>query len=381
MRPAFVLPAALLLAACAREAPPPPPVPPVVLAKVSVGATQDIAVFPGEVKPRHEAELAFRIAGKLVERSADVGASVRKGQTLARLDPADVVLQAQAQEAAVAAAITEDAFARAEFERYEHLYRQAFVSGSALDQKRNAMNAAAARLQQARSTLSVTRNQAGYATLVSPADGVLTAVTAEVGQVVAVGQVVMRIAETGEREVAIAVPEHRLDEIRSARGLTVSLWANPQKRYPARVREIAPAVDPATRTFAVRVAVPGADAALGWGMTANVAVVGAGDPHAALVPLAAIYRGADGKPAVWVFDQARGTVSLRAVELGAFREDGAMILRGLANGEWVVAAGVHKLVEGQVVRPYDGPGAATPPPASAGSRTRVAGSADPGTRR
>lgn len=344
---------AALVAACSREAPPPEPVRPAALARVATGALQDVAVFPGDVRPRHEADLAFRIAGKLVERGVDIGASVRRGQPLARLDPADVALQAQAQQAAVAAATTEHAFARAEFERFESLYRQRFVSASALDQKRNAMNAAAARLEQARATLAVTRNQATYATLVAPADGVITAVAAEVGQVVAVGQGVMKLAETGEREVAIAVPEHRLDELRAATHLAVALWADPRKRYAARVREIAPAVDPATRTFAVRVAVPGADASLAWGMTANVIVAGAGDPSGALVPLGAIYHDRDGRPAVWVYDQASGRVALRTVELGRFREDGATIRAGLRDGEWVVAAGANKLVEGQVVRPYD----------------------------
>jgi RND family efflux transporter MFP subunit len=358
MRTTIALAAALLVAACARDAPHPEPVRPVLLAQVAVGATQDVAVFAGEVKPRHEADLAFRIAGKLVERRVDTGSAVRRGQTLARLDPSDVALQAQAQQAAVEAAKTEDAFARAEFERYENLHRQKFVSASALDQKRNAMNAAAARLEQARATLAVTRNQAGYATLLAPADGVITAVNAEVGQVVATGQVVMKLAETGEREVAIAVPEHRLDELRNATQLAVATWAQPRKRYAARVREIAPAVDPVTRTFAVRVAVPGADASLAWGMTANVAVVGAGDANAALVPLAAIYHDPHGKPAVWVFDPATGKVALRSVDLGAFREDGATVTRGLADGESVVAAGVHKLSEGQVVKPYEAPGVA-----------------------
>ena len=362
MRALLPMLAVALFAACAREASPPEPIRPVVLAKVSVGSAQEIAVFAGEVKPRHEADLAFRIAGKLTERNVDVGAFVRRGQVLARLDPADVALQAQAQQAAVAALETEDAFARAELERYENLHRQKFVSASALDQKRNAMNAAAARLAQAHATLAVTRNQAGYATLLAPSEGVITAMNAEAGQVVAIGQVVMKLAQTGEREVAIAVPEHRLAEVKSAKALAVVLWADPGKRYPARVREIAPAVDAATRTFAVRVAVPGADAALGWGMTANVAVIGSSDAQTARVPLASIYHAADSKPAVWVFDRASGKVSLRSVELGPFREDGALVTRGLADGEWIVAAGANKLVEGQVVKPYDAPGLVQPAP-------------------
>ena len=372
MKRALVVAFAVLVAACAREAPAPDPVRPVVLARVTVGGTQDTAVFAGEVKPRHEADLAFRIAGKLVERRVDVGATVRRGQPLARLDPADVALQAQAQAAAVAAAQTEDAFARAEFERYESLFQQKFVSASARDQKRNAMNAAAARLAQAQANLAVTRNQAGYATLVAPADGVITAVAAEAGQVIAAGQPVMKLAETGEREVVIAVPEHRLDEVRAAQQLVVATWAAPDKRYAARVREIAPAVDAATRTFAVRLAVPGADASLAWGMTANVAVVGAGERDAAHVPLTAIYHQPDGRPAVWIYDAKTGKVALRGVELGRFREDAATITRGLADGELVVAAGVHKLAEGQVVKPYDAAGSATPAMAPAAAAAAAA---------
>lgn len=363
MRRVLLAIAVLGLAACAPETPPAPTVRPVLLTQVSVGGVPDIAVFAGEVKPRHEADLAFRIAGKLVERSVEIGTVVRRGQVLARLDPADVGLQAQAQAAAVAAAQTEDTFARAEYARYEHLQRQGFVSASSLDQKRSAMNAAAARLEGARASLAVTRNQAGYATLAAPSDGVITAVNAEAGQVVGIGQPVAKLAQTSEREVAIAVPEHRLHELRAAKALVVALWANPQKRYAARVREIAPAVDPVTRTFAVRIAVPEADAALGWGMTANVGVVGNGDAGSVLAPLASIYRGADNKPAVWVFDPATGKVTLRSVELGAFRDDGAAITRGLVGGEWIVAAGVHKLTEGQVVRPYEG--GATPKPTTA----------------
>jgi RND family efflux transporter MFP subunit len=155
------------------------------------------------------------------------------------------------------------------------------------------------------------------------------------------------------------------------------LWADPQKRYPARVREIAPAVDAATRTFAVRVAVPAADAALGWGMTANVAVFGGGATQAARVPLASIYHAADGKPAVWVFDRASGKVTLRAVELGPFREDGALVTRGLADGEWIVAAGANKLVEGQVVKPYDAPGLVQPASTTPRALAQGAGAAAP----
>jgi RND family efflux transporter MFP subunit len=337
----------------------------VQLAPIVVGASADTAVFAGEVKPRHETDLAFRIGGKIVERRVDVGATVRKGQPLARLDPSDVALQAQAAEAAVAAARTESDFARAELARYEGLYRQKFVSESALDAKRNAMQSASARLQQAQATLAVNRNQAAYATLVAPDEGVITSVTAEAGQVVTAAQPVMKLARTDEREIAIAVPESRIDELKRAQRMNVVLLANPGRFFEGRVREISPAVDPVTRTFAVRVAVPAADASFGWGMTANVVAVGSGG-HNALVPLTAIYHQADGKPAVWVYDASAGKVELRTVELGPYREDGAVIAKGLANGEWIVAAGVNKLKEGQSVKPYEAPGKPAPPLAAPG---------------
>lgn len=356
---AIVIAAAAVLTACDKPPPATAAIRPVQLAPVVIGATGDTAVFAGEVKPRHETDLAFRIGGKIVERRVDVGASVRKGQVLARLDPADVALQAQAAEAAVAAALTESDFARAELARYENLHGQKFVSASALDAKRNTMRSALARLEQAQAQLAVQRNQTAYATLVASDDGVVTSVAAEAGQVVAAAQPVMKLARTDEREVAIAVPESRIEEVKRAQRLIVMLLANARQPLPGRVREISPAVDPVTRTFAVRVAVPGADASFGWGMTANVVVVSTGD-HRALVPLASIYHQPDGKPAVWVYDPALGNVGLRAVELGPYREDGAVITRGLANGEWIVAAGVNKLQEGQTVKPYEAPGKPAP---------------------
>jgi len=362
MRAAIALVTFCLFATgCAKHEPSVETVRPVQLVRASTASAASMAVFAGEVKPRHEADLAFRIGGKVVERRVDVGAPVRRGQLLARLDPSDVALQAQAAQAAVAAAKTEARFATAEFERFESLYRQKFVSASALDQKRNAMTTADARLEQARAQLAVSRNQAAYAELVAPEDGVITAISAEAGQVVASGQSVMRLARTDEREIAIAVPENRIGEIKAAPQLAAVLWADPKKLYAARVREIAPAVDPVTRTFAVRVAVPAADAALGWGMTANVVVATAGTAGSALLPLTSVYHTPAGEPAVWIYDPGKQQVDLRAVALGPYREDGVLVIAGVREGEWVVATGVNKLTPGQRVRPYDEPGRPLPP--------------------
>jgi len=355
---------AAALAACAPREAPPPAVRPVELMQVTLGSAGSTAVFAGEIRPRLENDLGFRIGGKVVARNVDVGARVKQGQVLARLDPDDVRLQAEAARAQLAATETEYAYAKAEFERYQSLLEQKFVSASALDAKRNAMNATRARYEQAKAQLAVSANQAGYATLTADHDGVVTAVSAEAGQVVAAGQPVLRLAREDEPEAAIFVPENRIGELRAARELGVVLWANPARIYPARVREIAPAVDPATRTFAVRLSILERDAALQWGMTANVVLRAGGADNSALLPLTALYR-RDGKPAVWIYDPATRKVTLRPVDILAYREDGVVIRAGLSTGDYVVTAGVHKLTEGQTVRPYRPNGAADAPPAAA----------------
>ena len=356
MKPSLRMLLALTLAAlagCGKPESAPEPVRPVQLAQVTLGAMAETAGFAGEVKPRHETDLAFRIGGKIVARNADMGARVKKGQVLARLDPADVALQSEAAKAAAAAAEAEYTYAKAEFERYQSLFAQKFVSGSALDQKQNAFNANRAKFDQAKAQLAVAQNQSAYAALQAPEDGVITAVSAEAGQVVAAGQPVMKLAREDEREVAISVPENRIDELARAKAIGVALAASPQKIYPARVREISPSVDPATRTFAVRVAVLAPDAALQWGMTATVGLIAAGPANAALLPLTSLYR-QDDKPAVWIYDPATHKVALRPVTIGQYREDGVIVTSGLASGDWVVTAGVHKLRPGQTVRPYEG---------------------------
>jgi RND family efflux transporter MFP subunit len=369
MKPSLGVLLALTLAAlagCGKPESAPESVRPVQLAQVTLGAMAEMAGFAGEVKPRHETDLAFRIGGKIVARNADMGARVKKGQVLARLDPADVALQSEAAKAAAAAAEAEYTYAKAEFERYQSLFAQKFVSGSALDQKQNAFNANRAKFDQAKAQLAVAQNQSAYATLVAPEDGVITSVSAEAGQVVAAGLPVMKLAREDEREVAISVPENRIDELARAKAIGVALAASPQKIYPARVREISPSVDPVTRTFAVRVAVLAPDAALQWGMTATVGLISAGPANAALLPLTSLYR-QDDQPAVWIYDPATHKVTLRPVVIGQYREDGVIVTSGLASGDWVVTAGVHKLRPGQTVRPYEGGPRAADPAAAPGA--------------
>jgi len=340
-----------VLVGCGGEAPAPAGLRPALVQTVNFAAVADTASFPGEVRARYEIDLGFRIAGKLVERTADTGAAVRKGEALARLDPADVDASARAARAQAVAAETDLALAAAEVGRARMLVSRNFVSRSVLDTRESAYKAAQARLEQARAQLAVAQNQAGYTTLAADHDGVITAVLAEAGQVVSAGQPVFRLARPDEKEILIAVPEGRLAELRHAGELAASLWAAPDRFYRAKLREVAPNADPVTRSFAAKVALLDEDESVGLGMTANVFLGrAAGSAAAAKVPLSAL-GSRDGKPVLWVVAAHTGEVQPRQVEVGAYLQDGATVVSGVKDGEQIVVAGVHKLVAGQRVRP------------------------------
>jgi multidrug efflux system membrane fusion protein len=355
---ALSLSAALVggLAGCAKTEAQPAPVRPALVFKVGQDAGIDAEVYPGEVRSRVEAEMGFRIGGKIVARLVDQGASVRAGQPLARLDPQDVKLAADASRANVNATKAEYDFAESEAKRFKILLDKNFISQSAYDAKINTRDAAKARYESAQAQAAVNVNQAGYATLVADQDGVVMQVSAEAGQVVAQGQPVLRIANPREREVAITVSESRISEFRAekdSKQLHIRLLSTPGKTYVAKVREIGAAADPATRTYPVRVSFVKADDDVKLGMTAYVAFLGATDGGQIAVPLSAIYQQGD-KTLVWVVG-ADNKLAPRLVSVVKYRENAALITGPLKAGEVIVAAGVHKLREGQVVKPVTDP--------------------------
>jgi len=337
------------LAGCGSKQEPAEAPHPALVVQVGPNLETDRNVYSGEVRARHEADLAFRIAGKLVARQVEVGSIVKAGDVLARLDPADAALNADAARSQLAASATEYAYASAELERYRSLLEKKFISQAVYDGKLNAFNAARAKHQQAQAQATLAGNQAGYAYLRADRAGVITAVYADPPQVVAVGQAVLKLALPEEKEVAISVPESRLAELNAARETSIRLWAEPGKVYRGKIREIAPTADAATRTFAVKVSVVGAGPEVRLGMTANVLLGGAAE-HALLLPLSAVTQ-KDGQTLVWVLEGADNKVMPRKVQIGAYRENGVTVLNGLSAGERVVVAGVHKLLSGQVVRP------------------------------
>jgi len=307
-------------------------------------------VLAGTVVPRIETTLGFRVAGKIVSRVVDVGAVMRPGQLIAQLDPTDYRLAVDNARAALASAEGDYLRAKADHDRYLQLRNTSVFNAQTLDQRQSAATTALARVDQAKSQLASAENNLAYTELRADGAGLVTAVLAEVGQVMAQGQGLVKVARTDELEILVGVPEHRLGVVRLAEAATFELWSDSGRRFAARLRELSPSADPMTRTYPARFSVVDPPAFIGLGMTASLTLTRPDTQAVAEVPLSAIFQ-QGAQPAVWVIDPVTSTVSLRAVTVARWRNDTALIASGVADGDLIAAAGVHKLEAGQKVRP------------------------------
>jgi RND family efflux transporter MFP subunit len=344
---------ALLVAACDQpktEAPLPRPVRvSTVVAEPSVPDVRYAAV----IRPRIEADLGFRVPGKIVRRLVEVGQRVTAGQPLARLDPADLDLQVKATEAQLASAKADQVTAESEYRRAGALKRGGWASAQAFDRAQNQSERAKAQVAQLQASLSVLRNNSQYAELTADADGVVTAVLAEPGQVMAAGQPAVRLARLGEMEAVADVPENQATGL-AGQALTVEAWSLPGVTLGATLREVSPAADTNTRTYRVRASIAHPPAELQLGMTATLVARAPASVPVARVPLTALTQQGD-QPAVWIINAKEDGVVLRPVKVVAYTGDWAIIGAGLAGGERVVTAGAHKLDAGQRVRVWREP--------------------------
>lgn len=307
------------------------------------------AVYSGEIVARYESQLGFRTPGKVAARLVDVGGVVKRGQPLMRLDPEQEALHVVAASADVDAAKSRVAQARIDLQRTEQLLARQFASRAELDQQKLALDQAEAQLRAALAQRDASANQRSYTVLTADRDGVVKAIGAETGQVVASGQPVVTVAADGDREVAVSIPESRVDELRQASNLQISVWAHPGNTWTGALRELAPGTDSVTRTYSARISIRNADpAVLRLGMTASVLARDVEGASAIRVPLTAIVD-EGGKRQVWVVDPKSSTVTLRDVVLGSPQDDTVLVTRGLVGGETVVVAGVHMLQSGQRV--------------------------------
>ncbi len=317
--------------------------------QAGLGANVESGDYAGTVKGRHETNMSFQVGGQILARNVQAGSRVRAGDVLMVIDARDVQQKSNQGDAQVASARAQLDLAEKNLERYSQLYQESAVPKATLDQYQANYDAAFAAYRSALAQQTQGHNALGYTNLTAGANGVVSAVSAEEGQVVAAGQTVLTLVQTGEMEVEISVPENRVGELTLGMPVSVNFWAL-KGRADGTIREISPMADAATRTYKVRVAIPEPPEGMQLGMTANVSIKGTADGDGAdgvILPLAAIFQDGD-TPQVWVVGDGN-TLTAKAVTVEDLGDDKVRVT-GLAAGDIVVTAGVHKLHEGQSVR-------------------------------
>jgi RND family efflux transporter MFP subunit len=340
--------AGLVLAGCeANTAPAPKAERPVQVQRVAFANEDGKRDFVGVVRARYETDLGFRVPGKIIARLVNIGDRVKADDVIARLDPQDLKLQVESAGAEFAAATSNLTQASAEFERSSTLKARGYASNADFDRKQAVKDEAEGRLERARRSLNLARNQFDYAELKAGADGVITAISGDPGQVVALGQPVARLARQGEKEAIVALPETWLADARKANA-TVRLWSDRDRVLTAKLRELSPQADTATRTYAARFTIVDADDSVALGMTATVTLARTADAAVARLPLSAVLNRGTG-PSVFVVDDTH-TLALRPITVASFNEQSALVTSGVRDGDSVVTLGVQQLEPGLKVR-------------------------------
>jgi len=335
----------VLLTACSRPVERAEEIRPVRAMVVAEASSKSLIELAGEIQPRYESQLGFRVGGKLIARKVEVGSTVKRGQLLMQLDPLDLQLAQSQAKASVNSAESSLALAKADLDRYRELRQKNFVSQALLEAKEAGYKSSLAAFEQANAGLKVQANQSSYSNLYADADGVITALLVEVGQVVAPGMPVVKLARAGEKEVRVSIPEDQIAVLGQVTDLAVKTWANPNVTISGRLRELSPMADPATRTYTAKIAIPRAGSEIRLGMTATVQFA---VPTMAGIrlPMTALVNSKEGN-AVWVVEN--GVVKLVPVQLASASGSEVVITQGLNGGQTVVTAGVNQLRAGQKV--------------------------------
>lgn len=305
-------------------------------------------VMVGTLRARVESDRSFRVAGKIASRQAEAGTRVKAGDVLARLDETDLRLSREAAEAELAAARSSERQAQLEYDRIGELRARGWSTEQARDRQKAALDEASGRVKRAERQVELAQNSQSYTELKAEEDGTVIAVMAEAGQVVAAGQPVFRIAQDGDREALVAIPEQDLPLAREATA-SVTLWSEPGRAYPARLRELSPNADSATRTFLARYTVSGLAPDAPLGMTATLELSRRDVARVMRLPLSAVLNQGSGNE-VFVLDKTNGTLTRKTVKVTSFDAESAYVVDGLNEGDLVVTLGVHTLREGLKAR-------------------------------
>jgi RND family efflux transporter MFP subunit len=345
-----VLATAIGLAGC--SAPVTPPARPRPVRTMVVGAQDDrqVVIQAGDIQPRLETELGFRLDGRVVARPVEVGAIVRRGDLLATLDTGDAQLQVRQAQADLDGAEATLDLARVSMGRQQTLYDKGLVAPARLQEAQSSLKAELAKRDRANAALASARDRAGYTRLTAPADGVVTAVGANAGQVVTAGQMVVKLASQNQRDAVFDVAERLLNSGLRAPSIVVTLASDPAVGVVGPVRQVSPTADAATGTYRVRVDISSAPKAMILGATVIGRLEGPADRLVALP--SSVVTSQDGRPAVYVVEAGQ-TLRRRPVSVARYAQDQVLIADGLKAGDRVVTAGVSQLRPGQAVRLED----------------------------
>ncbi|MDB5618766.1 efflux RND transporter periplasmic adaptor subunit [Tardiphaga sp.] len=345
---AVILLPALVLAGCGKKPEAKAELPrPVLVATVKFQPEAPARSFVGTIKPRVETDIGFRVPGKVAKRLVEVGQTVEIGQPLATLDEVDLSLQAEQAVAEFTAATGVLANAGAAEGRANELRAKGWSTQAQVDQAKASADEARARLNRAERSVNLTRNSLSYATLLADTRGVVTATLIDPGQVVSSGQTAVRVARFAEKEAVVAIPETLVGRAKDGTA-RVSLWSEPGKQYAAKLREIAPNADPATRTYLAKFSLPDADDKVSLGMTATLTLSDAATERVARLPLSALFsQGAN--PSLYTVSD-NGDVALKPVKVKSYESNDVIISGGVEDGAKVVTLGVQKLDPAQKVR-------------------------------
>ncbi len=335
---------------CRKSAPPPEEIRPVKTVVADPGPLRNDFRTVGEIKPRYESDIGFRVDGKVIERIVDVGQTVKKGDLLARLDDQDFRAKLRSAQADVNAAQAELNDAKGDEARKRQLLKEGWTTQAIYDRAQRNMLAAQAKLDAANASRDLTRDQLGYTDLRADFDGVITATGAEAGQVVTAGQMIVRLARPNDRDAVFNIAEAVLTKPQAGKipRVIIALVSDPAVSCEGDVREVSPVADPTTRTYQVKVTLISPPEAMRFGasVTGSLKTPGAA---AVVLPASALFEEGN-KPAVWVVNPATKTVSLKPVTVSRYETDRVVISGGLAKGDIVVIAGVNRLREGQKVQ-------------------------------
>ncbi len=338
---------ALLLVACSEKPPVVEDIRPVRAMQISSAGAENMIELAGDIQPRYESRLGFRVGGKVIARQVEIGSVVKRGQVLMQIDPRDLQLSQSQANASVNAAASNLSLAKAEYERYRELRQKNFVSQAVLDAKEAAYKSALANHEQSNAALNIATNQNSYANLVADADGVVTALQAEAGQVIAAGTPVVQLARTGEKEARISIPEDQVELVRQVKEMQVRIWANQALVLRGQLRELSPVADPATRTYTAKISIANAPPEVRLGMTATVSFITKANKNLIRLPLTALLNEKN-QTSLWVIENS--VVKSVPVQVGGVMGNEVVIASGVNAGQMIVTAGVNTLRPGQKVK-------------------------------